>query len=109
MSGTLGSATGLPQFIYDLLASQPSRGGGLHNWLYRSARVLHPYRTPEEIIEFLRAGTYGEPIKPKEIEDAVKTAQPLHGNAAKRHTVYSMAENKRKSTRRYNRIGCRIG
>jgi hypothetical protein len=74
MSGTLGFATGLPQFVYDMLASQPSRGGGLHNWLYRIARVRHPYRTPDEIIEFLRAATYGEPIKPNEIEDAVKNS-----------------------------------
>ena len=74
MSGSLVSAIGLPQFVYDMLASQPSRGGGLHNWLYRSARVLHPYRTPEEIIEFLPAATYGEPIKRNEIEDAVKNS-----------------------------------
>lgn len=101
MSGTLGSATGLPQFIYDLLASQPSRGGGLHNWLYRSARVLHPYRTPEEIIEFLRAGTYGEPIKPKEIEDAVKTAQPLHGNPVKRRKTSHRLQHGRKQTKKH--------
>jgi hypothetical protein len=61
----------LPQFVRDLLASPPRRGGGLNNWLYRVARVLHPYRDSPEIVELLRAATAGEPIKPGEIERAV--------------------------------------
>ena len=61
----------LPQFVRDLLASPPRRGGGLNLWLYRVARVLHPYRDSAEIIELLRAATAGEPIKHGEIERAV--------------------------------------
>ena len=61
----------LPQFVRDLLASPPQRGGGLNSWFYRVARVLHPYRTPAEIIATLTAATAGEPVKPGEIERAV--------------------------------------
>jgi len=61
----------LPQFVRDLLASPPGRGGGLHNWLFRAARVLHPFRSREEIIDLLRSATHGEPVKAGEIESAV--------------------------------------
>lgn len=61
----------LPQFVRDLLSSPPRRGGGLHNWLFRTARVLHPFRSREEIIDLLRSATNGEPVKSGEIESAV--------------------------------------
>ena len=61
----------LPQFVRDLLASPPRRGGGLNSWLFRVARALHPYRTPPEIVATLAAATAGEPVKPGEIERAV--------------------------------------
>jgi hypothetical protein len=65
-------ASTLPQFVRDLLASPPPRSGGLNLWLYRVARVLHPYRDSNEIINLLRAATAGEPIKHGEIERAVE-------------------------------------
>jgi hypothetical protein len=65
----------LPQFILDLLSAPPRRGEGLNLWLYRVARVLHPYREPAELIELLRATTAGEPIKHGEIERAVKRSK----------------------------------
>jgi hypothetical protein len=43
----------------------------LNNWLFRVARVLHPYRNPTEIFQLLEAATYGEPVKPGEIERAI--------------------------------------
>jgi hypothetical protein len=61
----------LPQFVSDLLSSPPSRGTGLNNWLYRVARVLHPYRNEQQIVELLHAAVAGESIKPGEIERAV--------------------------------------
>ena len=64
----------LPQFVRDLLASPPRRGGGLHNWLFRTARVLHPFRSREEIIDLLRNATHGEPLQVGEIENAVTNA-----------------------------------
>jgi hypothetical protein len=65
----------LPRFVRDLLASPPTRGGGLNNWFYRVARVLHPYRDPAEIVELLKAATAGEPVKHGEIERAVENSK----------------------------------
>ena len=65
----------LPQFVRDLLASPPRRGEGLNLWYYRTARVLHPYRDPAEIIELLKAATAGEPVKHGEIERAVERSK----------------------------------
>jgi hypothetical protein len=65
----------LPQFVRDLLASPPRRGGGLNLWLYRVARVLHSYRDSNEIVSLLQAATDGEPIKSGEIERAVERSQ----------------------------------
>ena len=65
----------LPRFVRDLLSSPPRRGEGLHLWLYRLARVLHPHRDSTEIIELLRAATAGEPVKPGEIESAVERSK----------------------------------
>ena len=64
----------LPQFVRDLLSSPPRRGDGLHNWLFRTARVLHPFRSREEIIDLLEAATIGESVKPGEIESAVDSS-----------------------------------
>jgi hypothetical protein len=61
----------LPQFLLDLLAATPSRGGGLNLHLFRLARLLWAFRTENEIIETLRAVTAGEPIRRGEIERAV--------------------------------------
>jgi hypothetical protein len=65
----------LPQFVRDLLASPPVRGQGLNLWLYRVARLLHPYREPAEIIELLFAATDGEQVKQGEIERAVERSK----------------------------------
>ena len=67
-------ASDLPRFVRDLLASPPKRGEGLHNWLFRVARVLHPYRASGEIVQLLAAITAGEPIKACEIESAVENS-----------------------------------
>jgi hypothetical protein len=39
----------LPTFARDRIACPPKAGDGLHSWLFRAARVLHAFRTPEEI------------------------------------------------------------
>jgi hypothetical protein len=67
--------TALPQFVHDLLASPPARGEGLNLWLYRVARVLHPYRDKAEILELLTALTADKPIKRGEIERAIERSQ----------------------------------
>ena len=52
----------LPQFVRDLVASPPHRGGNLNLWFYRVALKLYPYRTEDEILSLLRAATEGEPV-----------------------------------------------
>jgi len=84
----------LPRFVRDLLSSPPSRGGGLHNWLFRTARVLHPFRSREEIIELLRSTTAGEPLSPGEIESAVDNSagcawQPGRASSRTRRAPWS--------------------
>jgi hypothetical protein len=64
----------LPQFVRDMLSAPPRRGEGLHNWLFRTARVLHPFRSREEIIDLLRAATSGEQVKSGEIDSAVDSS-----------------------------------
>jgi hypothetical protein len=61
----------LPRFVQELLASPPHRGSGLHQWLFRVARVLHPYCSRAEIIAMIGNAVAGEPVQSGEIEDAV--------------------------------------
>jgi len=65
----------LPQFVRDLISSPPARGSGLNNWLFRAARVLHPYRSEEEIVALLSAAASGLPVKIGEIERAVRNSK----------------------------------
>jgi len=68
----------LPQFVRDLLASKPRRGQGLNNnWLFRVARVLHPYRERGEIVALLEAATAGESLDAGEIERAVDNSESV--------------------------------
>ena len=62
----------LPRFVRDLLACPPRRGDGLNLWLFRVARLLHPFRSTAEIVQLLAAATAGVPVKRGEIERAVK-------------------------------------
>jgi hypothetical protein len=80
-------ASDLPQFVRDLLASPPKRGEGLNLWLFRTARVLHPYRSPAEIVQLLAAVTAGEPIKAGEIERAVERSAAAAWKPGQRATV----------------------
>jgi len=67
--------TQLPQYVHDLLASQPPRGQGLNNWFYRVALSLHPFRSEAEIIALLAAATAGEPLQAGEVERAVRRSK----------------------------------
>jgi hypothetical protein len=70
----LPSASTLPKFVRRMLENLPQRGEGLHNELFRVARVLHPFRSEEEIIELLRRHTRAEEIETGEIEEAVRNS-----------------------------------
>lgn len=69
------AAKELPRFVGDLLASPPRRGDRMNNWLYRVARVLHPYREAGEIVATLQAATAGENVRAGEIERAVERSK----------------------------------
>jgi hypothetical protein len=80
-------ASDLPTFVRDLLASPPKRGEGLNLWLFRTARVLHPYRPPAEIVRLLAAITAGEPVKPGEIERAVERSAAVAWKPGQQVTI----------------------
>jgi hypothetical protein len=80
-------ASDLPQFVRDLLASPPKRGEGLNLWLFRTARVLHPYRPTAEIVQLLAAITAGEPVKLGEIERAVERSAAVAWKPRQQVTV----------------------
>lgn len=80
-------ASDLPQFVRDLLASPPKRGEGLNLWLFKTARALHPYRTPGEIVQLLTAITAGESIKHGEIERAVERSAAVAWKSGQRIAV----------------------
>jgi hypothetical protein len=70
----------LPQFVCDLLSSPPKSGedeGGVHRYVFRLARVLHPFRSEAEIIEILRAvtATCGRIVPEREIQKAVRNSR----------------------------------
>ena len=67
----------LPVFVRDLIASPPKRGTGLNNWFFRVAKVLHAFRSHDEIIALLEAATSGEPLQRNEIARAVARSKEV--------------------------------
>jgi hypothetical protein len=67
----------LPQFVRDLLASPPRAGEGVNLYLFRLARVLHPYRAEGEIADILEAVTAncGRVVTDKEIRRAIENSR----------------------------------
>jgi hypothetical protein len=66
----------LPQFLRDMLARPPRAGEGVHNWLFRVARQLHPHLPAGEIVALLetRVATCGRHVPPNEIVAAVQNS-----------------------------------
>jgi hypothetical protein len=52
----------------------------MNAWLYRVARVMHPYRDQREIIATLVASVVGQPVAMLDIERAVKNSQDAAWN-----------------------------
>ncbi|MFZ0828835.1 MAG: hypothetical protein WAO02_15570 [Verrucomicrobiia bacterium] len=66
--------TTLPQFLRDLLASPPRHGEGVHLWLFRVARQLHPhYPDKGELAKLLSIAVAGcgRAVSRREIEGAI--------------------------------------
>jgi hypothetical protein len=71
-------AAHLPQFVRDMLsAGPPPAGTGVNIWLYRVARVMHPYRSESEIADVLRASVAacGRVVPEQEITRAVANSK----------------------------------
>jgi hypothetical protein len=75
-----GASTGkvkYPWFLRKLLDERPTRpANGVHQWLFKVARILHHFHAPEEICDILaeRVKGCGRTIEPHEITDAVKNS-----------------------------------
>jgi hypothetical protein len=61
----------LPQFLRDALSRPPSRGEGLHSWIFRIARQLHAHGSEDQICELLFAVLADSGAERREILDAV--------------------------------------
>ena len=84
----------LPPFILDMFAKRPHRGGGLNNWFFRIARVLHAFHTMDEIKARLHAEAKDEPLQEGEIERAVERSyecrwQPREHTTRRKSIVWS--------------------
>jgi hypothetical protein len=83
----------LPDFLRDMLASPPRAGEGVHPWLFRVARQLHPHLPAAEIVALLETGVTncGRYVPRDEIITAVQNSlrsalQPL-GAARSMHST----------------------
>ena len=76
MRGGVKSAR-LPGYVRDLLASCPSSGTGVHQWLFRCALVLHKFLPEAEIAPLLEAASAGcgRTLEPHEIPDAIRNSK----------------------------------
>lgn len=70
--------TQLPRFVLDLLAACPAAGAGVHSWLFRLARVLHPFYADKgemaALIASAAAGC-GRDVPAGEIEKAIANSE----------------------------------
>ena len=74
------SAKELSQFVGDMLASPPRAWDCVNLYLFRLARVLHPYRSEGEILDTLcglTANFGGRTVTEKEIQPAPKNFRPV--------------------------------
>lgn len=68
----------LPRFVLDLLASCPAAGSGVHNHLFRIARVLHAFYPDKGEMAALIAASVadcGRDVPASEIEEAIANSE----------------------------------
>ena len=78
MSSDVNQGRHLPRFVLDLLAACPGAGAGVHNWLFRVARVLHPFYANKHEMAALIAGAAagcGRDVTLSEVEAAVVNSE----------------------------------
>lgn len=76
-----------PDFLQHMLDTPPEAGGGVHSWLYRTARNLHAHLPATEIVDLLedRIANCGRRVPRNEIVAAVQNSigcawQPRNSN-----------------------------
>ena len=73
----MAKLTALPRFAQELLAACPRAGDGVHNWLFRAARALHPFFSDKRELALLLDKTVagcGRDVPEQEIEDAIRNS-----------------------------------
>ena len=68
----------LPRFVGDMLAACPAAGAGVHNWLFRVARVLHAsYPDKQEMATLIASASAGcgREVAQGEIEAAIASSE----------------------------------
>ena len=74
----MAQLTQLPRFVLDLLAACPGAGAGVHQWLFRVARVLHPFYTDKHELAALIGSSAigcGRDVTAGEIEAAIANSE----------------------------------
>lgn len=91
-----------PRFLCELLEQVPSAGQGVHPWLFKIARYLHRYHTPEQICAILKERTVncGRQLEPHEIVDAVRNSracrwEPSGKSASQKRTEWNRSPTSR--------------
>jgi hypothetical protein len=83
-------AAPLPQFVRDMVsAGPPPAGTGVNIWLFRMARVLHPYRSETEIANVLHASVAGcgRPVTEQEIARAITRSKDAAWQPGELHSM----------------------
>jgi hypothetical protein len=65
-----------PKFLRELLESCPRSPNGVHQWLYRVARLLRRYHPDQEVHEILarKSANCGRHVGQREIQETVRNA-----------------------------------
>ena len=71
----LNRAVQLPMWLREELENHPSRGDGLHHWLFTIARHLHSHLVPDSIVGLL--GALCPQAEGREIADAVSNSEAV--------------------------------
>lgn len=78
MSFRIHDGIHLPRFAHEMLSACPATGGGVHLWLFRMARVLHPFFEDKgrmaDLLAQASAGC-GREVPESEIHSAIANSQ----------------------------------
>ena len=98
----MAQLTQLPRFVLDMLAACPSAGSGVHNHLFRLARVLHSFYADKGEMAALMAASVagcGRDVPAGEIEEVggVRVAARAEVEAGAQQQRLRMAGSERRA------------